>query len=41
MDMHGCRISAITVLQLSDEDGWIDNGYAVKLGIEQIPIERH
>jgi hypothetical protein len=33
------RISAITLLQSIDKDGRIDNRDAVKLGVEQIPIE--
>jgi hypothetical protein len=35
------NFSALGLLQPADEDGRIDNRYAVKLGIEQIAVERH
>lgn len=35
------NFSALGLLQPADEDGRIDNRYAVKPGVEQIAVERH
>jgi hypothetical protein len=33
--------SAVATLQRTDENRGVDDGYAVKLGVEQIAVERH